>query len=451
MLYGDAAELLVEELLLQGQSHLDTAVMKTTKKLNDSIVSSGASLPEISHNVIKEKVVTLVKARLIRRCEGVKKDENEKVVSLESHTDPNALFALPTAEDFRPATGSKRPQDAGPQGPAKRIKLESGAAVGTSDQEVPGTSSGPGYWCVNFHQFHHHFRDQAIIAAVSRNIDQRASEVMRTMLRLSETRTDPTFSESVHLSFTEISSAMPKDKAMNQQSLDQYLKCLSENCHNFVTRVGDSGGGMFQINYYKAIRALSVSLIESIVLERFGSKALRMFKVILAKRHVEQKQVEEHAMLPPKEAKELLYKMFAENYVSLTELSKTPDHAPARTFYLFNVNLIQVSRMILEKCYKAVANVMIRRDKCISENKRLLDKQERVEAIIASLDAEGAVEQKEEVEQMVTPSERAQLKKVGDASKTLEQSEIHLDHTIFLLETFLNYTLKPPPQKVPAH
>ncbi|XP_005089993.1 DNA-directed RNA polymerase III subunit RPC3 [Aplysia californica] len=205
MLYGDAAELLVEELLLQGQSHLDTAVMKTTKKLNDSIVSSGASLPEISHNVIKEKVVTLVKARLIRRCEGVKKDENEKVVSLESHTDPNALFALPTAEDFRPATGSKRPQDAGPQGPAKRIKLESGAAVGTSDQEVPGTSSGPGYWCVNFHQFHHHFRDQAIIAAVSRNIDQRASEVMRTMLRLSETRTDPTFSESVHLSFTEVS------------------------------------------------------------------------------------------------------------------------------------------------------------------------------------------------------------------------------------------------------
>ena len=41
-LYGDAAELLIEELLLQGQADLDTAVLKTTKRLNESIISSGA-------------------------------------------------------------------------------------------------------------------------------------------------------------------------------------------------------------------------------------------------------------------------------------------------------------------------------------------------------------------------------------------------------------------------
>lgn len=50
-------------------------------------------------------------------------------------------------------------------------------------------------------------------------------------------------------------------------------------------------------------------------------------------------------------------------------------------------------------------------------DRRLLDKQDRVETIIASLDAEGAIEQKEEVEQMVTPSERAQLGKISKATK----------------------------------
>ena len=39
----------------------------------------------------------------------------------------------------------------------------------TSKGEQP---EGPSYWCVNVHQFHHHFRDQAIIAAVAKIIDQ---------------------------------------------------------------------------------------------------------------------------------------------------------------------------------------------------------------------------------------------------------------------------------------
>ena len=43
-LYGDAAELLVEELLLHGQADLDSVVTMTTKKLNDSIISSGAGM-----------------------------------------------------------------------------------------------------------------------------------------------------------------------------------------------------------------------------------------------------------------------------------------------------------------------------------------------------------------------------------------------------------------------
>lgn len=402
-LFGDAAELIVEELLMQGRSLLGETVTETVDKLNESLAESESSLPQISHHLIREKAVILVKARLIRRCEGVDKDKDGKVVASSIVLDPEILFDLPRPYDFDAVTGSKRSMDEKSDVPRKKIKLETGCVDSSLDISE---QCGPSYWCVNVHQFHHHFRDQAIIAAVAKVIDQRASEVMRTMLRISETKTVPTHPTSVHLSFTEICAAMPKDKILTPNVMDQYLKCLSESCCGFVTRVGESSGGMFQINFRKAVEALCISEIETIVLERFGSKALRMYRVLLAEKQVEQKQVEEKAMLPPKEAKELLYKMFAENFVTLTELSKAPDHAPARTFYFFNVNLFEVSRMLLEKCYKAASNMMARHQTCLSENKRLLDKQERVDAIITSLGVQGAAEQREEIEQMVTLSER---------------------------------------------
>jgi DNA-directed RNA polymerase III subunit RPC3 len=37
----------------------------------------------------------------------------------------------------------------------------------------------------------------------------------------------------------------------------------------------------------------------------------------LQKKHLEQKQVEDFAMIPAKEAKDMLYKMLSENFISL--------------------------------------------------------------------------------------------------------------------------------------
>ena len=62
---------------------------------------------------------------------------------------------------------------------------------------------------------------------------------------------------------------------------------------------------------------LCQAAIECIVKERFGSKALRVFRLLLLKKMLEQKQVPEKAMVPSKEAKEILYTLLAERFVSL--------------------------------------------------------------------------------------------------------------------------------------
>lgn len=55
----------------------------------------------------------------------------------------------------------------------------------------------------------------------------------------------------------------------------------------------------------------------SLSLPRFGSRCARIFRLVLQKKHLEQKQVEDFAMIPAKEAKDMLYKMLSENFISL--------------------------------------------------------------------------------------------------------------------------------------
>ena len=51
--------------------------------------------------------------------------------------------------------------------------------------------------------------------------------------------------------------------------------------------------------------------------ERFGNKCLRVFRLLMLKKSLEQKQVADLAMIPSKEVKELLYSLLAENYITL--------------------------------------------------------------------------------------------------------------------------------------
>lgn len=64
------------------------------------------------------------------------------------------------------------------------------------------------------------------------------------------------------------------------------------------------------------------STLESIVRERFGAKSHRLFR-LLKDAHLEQKQIADKALIPNKEAKEMLYSLLAENFVSLQVSTQT--------------------------------------------------------------------------------------------------------------------------------
>ena len=79
---------------------------------------------------------------------------------------------------------------------------------------------------------------------------------------------------------------------------------------------------------------------------------------------------------------------------------------------------------------------------CLSD-RRLLEKSQRVEAIIASMQATGAEDaQLQEIEEMITVPERQQLETLKRNVNKLDASEIQVDETIFLLESYIESTMK---------
>ncbi|KAF4021408.1 hypothetical protein G4228_012936 [Cervus hanglu yarkandensis] len=404
-LYSDTGELIVEELLLNGKMTMSAVVKKVADRLTETM-EDGKTM---DYAEVSNTFVRLVDTHFVQRCPLVPATENS-----DTGPPPPAPTLVISEKDMYLVPklsligkGKRRrssDEDATGEPKAKRPKQ-------TTDNKEPIPDDGI-YWQANLDRFHQHFRDQAIVSAVANRMDQ-------------------------------IFRSLPVGYNISKQVLDQYLTLLADDPLEFVGKSGDSGGGMYVINLHKALGSLATATLESVVQERFGSRCARIFRLVLQKKHLEQKQVEDFAMIPAKEAKDMLYKMLSENFISLQEIPKTPDHAPSRTFYLYTVNILSAARMLLHRCYKSVANLIERRQFETKENKRLLEKSQRVEAIIASMQATGAEEaQLQEIEEMITAPERQQLETLKRNVNKLDACEIQVDETIFLLESYIESTMK---------
>ncbi|KAM9487973.1 DNA-directed RNA polymerase III subunit RPC3 [Clarias gariepinus] len=434
-LYGDTGELVIEEILQRGQMTMSSVVRTVADRLTQNM-EDGQSM---DYNEVMTAFSRLVETHFLQRCPPVDSSGTSSSETSDSTANATPQSAQPESHpdcyklpQIHLSGRGKRRRSSGDAEAndrrAKRAKLD--------NTEVSGDEGI--YWQVNFERFHLHFRHQAIIGAVASKLDQTSSEIVRTMLRMSEVTTPANAAYTQAISANEIFRALPTSYNIGRPILDQYLTLLVDDPMEFVGKAGDSGGGMYVVNLHRALANLARATLESVVQERFGSRSARIFRLLLRKKHLEQKQVEDFAMIPAKEAKDMLYTLLSENLVQLQEIPKTPDHAPSRTFYLYTVNQLPTARLLLQNCYKTVGNLIERRLFETKENKRHLEKSQRIEAILASLQATGAeAAQLAEVEEMITAPERQQLEALRHHINKLDSSENQVDETIFLLESYV--------------
>jgi len=425
-LFGYTGELIVDVILQHGA----IAMSKVVTKVANHLVEDNLDINEYE---VKSTFADLVKNHFLQRVIPVHQDGDDT-----NSYNEDDIYALPPGVTFQ-GHGAKRKRSVDDEGqPTKRQKT--GASVSTSETNSGMKDEGI-LWKVNFVRFHQHFIDEDIVSVVTKKVDKLAGEIVRSMLKLSEPLRDPLSPTSRAVSLYEISQNLSVTPKMEKAQITQYLSLLADEKDNLVSKTGESGGGMYCINMQKCVDMLCQITIESIVQERFGSRCFRIFRLLLTKKHMEQKQIGELAMIPSKDAKELLYKLFAERFISLQEIPRASDYAPSRTFYLFSVDLQQLSRMLIEKSYQALGNLMTRRQTEVQEQRRIVEKEEKIEAMINSLKAEHgddtSAEAIDELQEMIIPAEREQLKKLKLTLAKLEQSELQVDETVFLLSQYI--------------
>ncbi|KAH8246841.1 hypothetical protein KR032_001857 [Drosophila birchii] len=300
-------------------------------------------------------------------------------------------------------------------------------------------------WNLNYDRFHQDFRDAIMVDAIERKMGENAAECFRFILKIMYNTTDPWQRKlSNQITFVDIKQAIER-KSNNldlMKYLDQYISLLTDDSLGFFRRVGDMGGGLYVVDMEHAFESLAFACVESVITERFGSKAARIFRVIRFKKYIEQEDLQKEAMIPSKEAKSLAYNLFQEQFIHVKIIKKPGggSNGPAKAFYLFQVKEKDTVRMLLDASYKSLYNTIERSNFEKNEHKGLIEKSQRLDSIVETMKERGDSEEYiAEIVETFTPPECEILNKVKNRIKTLSKAELTLDDTIFLLQMYQHH------------
>ena len=67
------------------------------------------------------------------------------------------------------------------------------------------------------------------------------------------------------------------------------------------------------------------------------------------------------AIIPSRDARELIYKLYREHWIDYQEISKRSDFNPASTYYFWTLDREKIVSNLLNSSYKAIINLRLRK------------------------------------------------------------------------------------------
>ncbi|KAF4524675.1 hypothetical protein B566_EDAN009519 [Ephemera danica] len=289
-------------------------------------------------------------------------------------------------------------------------------------------------------------QDEMLAEALTSRIDIHAGNLARTVLSLIHdyNHSQPNFSKQVSLNEirTQIQKQFP-DRVL-QKYLEDYLQVVVNDSSHLLKQADYANKMEFTVTLKSALEELAWAAIERSVQEQFGSNGVHVFRVVRLQRYVDQEQIQEAVMLTAKETKQITYRLMAHNLLQVRELklagslNETGGRGGATTF-LFCINLKQIARMFLEKCYVAQYAAMTRQNEVLIRFKYLFTKQQQMEAYRS---VEVTSEHEDLFEDLLTPIEREELDKAKIWRDRLNHAACDIDESTMLFELFLQANME---------
>ncbi|KAJ1347583.1 hypothetical protein KIN20_002678 [Parelaphostrongylus tenuis] len=285
-LYGGLAEAICEELFSNGRLTCSNTVRKVAARL------------EQPFDDVKDKFCQLSECRFIARC-------------------PPLVSSLKGCPQFETSYDPYIMPDAILQASSETID-------GSRKRKMESMDGDEGiYWRINWQRFDRYIRDEVtleLLVPKSSSTDkasQLLTQTVRSLLKANEIRTAPvaTITSAPISVFDMMRSVKENELGIEKPDLEKALKILVDESHGVIRKVGESGGGLFIIDFERAIEQICQFHIESLIREQLEYRAVRIFRLLQQKGHLEEDQIEKLTMMSGKETRELLYAMLEEGYV----------------------------------------------------------------------------------------------------------------------------------------
>ncbi|CAL1704246.1 unnamed protein product [Somion occarium] len=299
------------------------------------------------------------------------------------------------------------------------------------------------YFRVNCEKFNILIRNQIIEEAAKERFNHQAGTVIRAILKatepkqlhLADVRSDPTSLGDVatHLSDEEDLAegfVLPPSKKPSEMTLLKDYCGILASADN-PTPAGQAAsfislnGSKVQVEFDIIGRRLKRRVLEAVARERHGDAAVRIIRLLLQTGKMDEKQISKIGMMSPKESRPLLGALSAESLISIQEVPKSADRNPARTFYLWHVDLHKTYTVLVGTLYKTLHNIGSRRQAEEEEPvvKAVLEKRQRTDVM-------------QDEERLLTRNEREVLAQWEKKREKLTVLEQRVEEGVFILRDF---------------
>ncbi|KAL9224889.1 hypothetical protein vseg_000873 [Gypsophila vaccaria] len=334
---------------------LDRA-METSDKGND-----------VSRETYNESFIKLVRGRFVERCPAA-----EPFIPLP--TEEETKQSRPKARKFarKEVTLEERAMAAAIPMDGERFSISNELDVGSDEDRNEGNTpsakvgdkrkqdslepsgeldllgaKGEPVWRVNFEEFINRLRKKACVEYARASYDDTAAVILTSMLKGTKS-TENTVSISLYSIFEEVvksEGGSGLDLEQVRCSLEQLQFCSEED-------------EVFSINLNDVIEKARLEEVESLILERYGHDAFRIFRSLSTGHVLHTDQVSEKTLTDKKDTPPILYKLWQDGFL---QMEKVSTGGQKQTDFLYwSIKMNKIWPKVLDELHHAALNLSLR-------------------------------------------------------------------------------------------
>jgi len=187
---------------------------------------------------------------------------------------------------------------------------------------------------------------------------------------------------------------------------------------------GHPEGGKFEIAVRQLVEHLQGRLLHQVVMDHHGETASRICSILEARGSMESDVIAEAAMVPVKDVREILHRLYTSGFIHLHNMQQTKQHNPSTAIYLWSLDKPRMFKAVSDNVLTAFHNLRLRRQHEVQLGKDWIERAKE-----ASGDS-GIDENEHE-------ADKANYEKFCTGLERLDNAMLQLDETLMVLKDFL--------------